>query len=184
MPRAPLAELPLAHYLPPPNGAIASTSTSTSTKLPPSPLSKRATPKRARIDLSSDELGTGKSPARRLFVEPVSASASASASVAPPPALVPSPAPSSAPSSAPSPAHAPSHAHAPSPAPAPAPRSALHDPGFRVFYDPRGAAHHHALSVPPGHDAENVPPACTRVLRSHAQSKEALRTRARAIRAA
>lgn len=187
--RAPLLELPLAEYVPHPNGAIKAhcpSPLSLPTKRgPPTPSRSPATPKRrlrtnpfervivSAASLATDELGTGKSPARRLFVNEC---------VHPPPELTcSSPAAPETPRATPAMVLAPSpplSSRAASEQPPPSrPRDPIHDPGFAVFFDPRGDAQPPSSELPPPashHDEENTPPCqgtpvskSTRVLRSH-----------------
>ncbi|GMK54179.1 hypothetical protein CspeluHIS016_0107650 [Cutaneotrichosporon spelunceum] len=182
--RAPLVELPLTDYIPHPNGAIKThcpSPLSLPTKRGPPTPSKDSpsTPKRrlrhavnplARVtvsaaSLATDDLGTGKSPARRLFVNnPATPEASRMAS---PAVLAPSPPLSSRTGTENHPALSTSR-----------PRDPIHDPGFCVFFDPTGAAQPPHSELPPlvshNRNEENTPPCqgtpvskSTRVLRSH-----------------
>lgn len=64
--RAPLSELPLVDYVRDPN--IPLSPVSLPLKRPATPkAASLATPKRVQVELDADELGTGRSPARRLF---------------------------------------------------------------------------------------------------------------------
>lgn len=189
--RAPLLELPLVDYVPHPNGAIKAhcpSPLSLPTKRgPPTPSrASPSTPKRrfhsanplervtvSAASLATDELGTGKSPARRLFVNEYahplsklthrSTAAPETPRAAAPTTLAPSP---------------PLSSRATGEVPAlQRPRDPMHDPGFRVFFDPTGGAQPPSSELPPQvshNDEENTPPCqgtpvskSTRVLRSH-----------------
>ncbi|EJT48700.1 hypothetical protein A1Q1_02245 [Trichosporon asahii var. asahii CBS 2479] len=63
--RVPLAELPLSDYVRDPNLPLSPVSLPL--KRPATPKAATATPKRVVVELDADELGTGRSPARRLF---------------------------------------------------------------------------------------------------------------------
>lgn len=63
--RVPLSELPLSDYVRDPNLPLSPVSLPL--KRPATPKNATATPKRVVVELDADELGTGRSPARRLF---------------------------------------------------------------------------------------------------------------------
>ncbi|BEI86135.1 hypothetical protein CcaverHIS002_0604220 [Cutaneotrichosporon cavernicola] len=180
--RAPLIELPLADYVPHPNGAIKThcpSPLSLPTKRgPPTPSrDSPSTPKRrfrstanplervtvSAASLATDELGTGKSPARRLFLND-SLTAQKTPRAGSPTILSPSPPLSS-------------RVWSESLRLSSRLRDPIHDPGFCVFFDPTGAALPPSSQLPPlvsHHDEENTFPCqgtpvskSNRVLRSH-----------------